>query len=286
MLELGRDSRRLVCELAVTMVCVWTGYFLTHTWKTLDAGQLLLLGGGAVLCVGGTDWAGTLRHSRRGGAATWCLGGVVAIGIVLAALADFGALFAAGVLSVVAVLRSGAVRSTPGVRCLLGLLFACAAVSMGLVVALPVSAQVGRIGLALGIYVGLVESARGNPPVARPTFGMLLGLMIALVLMVGAIGLARPHGLLGAALALWLAARLGIVGVRVLGRYTPGRVRSFSEQAQLGTGLMAGALLTMKIGSDGPNAAAELAWAVIAGAFSFVLMRAWPLMVGRGEGDE
>ncbi len=286
MVEFGRDTRQLVCELAVALPCVWAGYFFTHTWKSLDTGQLLLLCGAAALCVGGAARAVTLRQRRRGGVAIWFLGGVVALGPILAALADAGALFAAGMLLVVAILRSDAAWSTPGARCVLGLLFACTAASLGFVVALPVSAQVARLALALGIYVGLVETIIGDPPVTRPTFGLVLGLMIALVLAVGAFGLAHPHGLLGAALAVWLAARLGIVGARVPPRYTPDRARSFAEQAQLGTGLLAGALLTLTVEGSVPNAAAELAWAVAAGAFSFVLMRLWPLMASRREEEQ
>lgn len=282
MIELGRNARRLVCELAVSLPCVWTGYFLTHTWKTLDTEQLLLLGSGAALCVGGAALAGTLRHHRGNGAPMWCLAGLVALGILLTALANFRALFAAGPLLVVATLRSNEAWSAPGARCALGLLFACASISMGPVIALPVSGQVILLGLALAVYVGLAETTSGDPPVTRPTFGMLLGLIIALVLMMGAIGLARPHGLLGAALAAWLAARLGIVGARVLRQYTSRRVHSFAKQAQLGTGLMAGILLTLTIKGNGRSEVAELAWPVVAGVFSFLLMRVWPLLVKDG----
>ena len=284
MVEWSRSIRLLVCDLAIALVCVWTGYFATHTWKTADAAQVSLLCVGTALCVAGVEGVFLLRRGGGKFAAAWCSAGIAAIGTVLTALAVLRAAFAVGILLFVMLVRSRLAWRSAGARFLFGFWFALAAASVGFVAVFPVSVQTSWLILTLAIYVALTEAARGEPPVSRAGFGALLALMIAMVLVVGAVALGRPHGLLGAALALWLVLRLGVLGARVVGRHAPGRVASFVEQVQLGVGLMAGALLTLAIdGAAGLSASAELAWAIAAGAFSFLLMRLWPLVAGRGE---
>ena len=50
------DLRQLAANLAAALVCLWTGYFLCHTWQTLDTVELALLFVAVACCYGGASW--------------------------------------------------------------------------------------------------------------------------------------------------------------------------------------------------------------------------------------
>jgi hypothetical protein len=270
----------LLAKLSVLAVCTWTGYFLAHDWQTLDVLRLCLLLGGVVGCAVGSELMG---RQRLTGGAGLIAPALLLLGPAAMALADLRALVAAAVLISVAVLgRTTAGRTVAG-RVVLDLLGAAAAMSAGLVDFLPLTLSTGYAVFTLAAYVAATGLACGGPAaVPRGRLGLAVGIPVAIALMVGAVGMTRPFGLLSAAFGLWLALRLVLYGRRVLSGSSSARPADFAVLARFGTGLLAGALLTLSIDASAPppggpegRMSAELAWPVAAGAFSFLAMRIW-----------
>ena len=85
------DVRRVIGDVAVLVICVWTGYFLCNTWHTLNRLELVLLELGVAACYVALVWA--LARAGRGlpGAT---LGARLLCGLLLGGVATF-----AGVLT-------------------------------------------------------------------------------------------------------------------------------------------------------------------------------------------
>ncbi len=282
------EARRLACDLAVVLVGLWLGYFLTHTWQTLEFEKLLLAGLGS-----GVFYAG-LRWARQGAGHRPMSLAVMVAGAAAAAMADPRIPFALSLLLVSSLLRGRFNTARPAGRFISGMLFGGAAVCVGLVTALPLPPGVGAMALAFACYIGLAESLAGGRGASRATVGAVLALMLATVLLVASAGLRRPHGIIAAAFSVWLGLRLIWAGRSVLRATTVPAVRRFSELALLGSGLLAAALLAMRIEPADETvgevlggvsrSVGEAAWPVLVGLFSVLLIRVWPLVVRNAQG--
>ena len=92
----------------------------------------------------------------------------------------------------------------------------------------------------------------------------------------------------------WLAVRLWWSGRIVLRETSAAHVRLFAENALLGSGLLAAALLAAHIEPSEPTVGevvsgisrslGEAAWPVLCGLFSVVLARMWPYVVNSERG--
>jgi len=272
------DLRQLIGDVAAALVCVWTGYFLCHTWQTLDTTELALLAVGVSGCYAATFWA--VADERRR-----VIGALLAVAALAAAgLGDVRATAGAGLLACLALLRATGAERMPEARFLFGCLFAGAAVCTGQLEGFPVSGLAGLCTVGLMCYVGLVWFIRGRRPIEKGTFAIALALMIALVLLVAGLGVGRPFGLLAAAFSVYLAVYLGWYGRQVLRRFDLGRVGLFAETVLPGAGLFAGALLALHV-PKGDKVTAELAWPVISATFAVVMMRVWPFLRRQMSGD-
>ncbi len=274
----GLDLRQLIGDVAAALICVWTGYFLCHTWQTLDTTELALLAVGVSGCYAATFCAAA-DERRRVIAALLAVAALAAAG-----LGDVRATAGAGLLACLALLRATGAERMPEARFLFGSLFAGAAVCTGQLEGFPVSGLAGLCTVGLMCYVGLVWFIRGSRPIEKGAFAIALALMIALVLLVAGLGMGRPFGLLAAAFSVYLAVYLGWYGRQVLRRFDLGRVRLFAETVLPGAGLFAGALLALHV-PKGDKATAELAWPVISATFAVVMMRVWPLLRRQMSGD-
>jgi len=270
------DSREVLAEMAAIAICLWTGYFLCHTWRTLSWPELALAGGGAVACSLGAHWLGAASGRTKPGAVLALAGlGAVAFGNVRA-------LWGAVPLGLL-VLSRGILPGTLAPRFVTGWLVAAAAALTGLVMGSAVSLTGVSYGVALAGYVGLAGSIAGPRPVSKGTFAIILAALLAAVLLVAGFGLTRPFGLLAAAFSLWLAVYLGWYGRQALKTCDRVRLRLFAQHALLGAGFFAGSLLTLEVRSGRP-AMAELAWPVALGGFSVVMIRVWPYLGKRVRG--
>jgi hypothetical protein len=274
------DMRRLICDLAVVLVGLWLGYFLTHNWRTMHVQRLVFIALGAVVCYAGIGLA-LLGAGRRPVAL-----GVALAGAVAAGLGNERVPFALAILAVAALLRETVGRGRPAVRFVFGLLFAAAATCVGLVVTLPVSGQAGQICFAFACYIGLAEALMGGRDVPKNTFSTVFALMLATMLTVGALAMGRPYGVVSAAFVVWLGLRLIWSGRVVLRDMNAGHVRLYAESALLSCGFLAAALLASNIGPSeqtvgevlsGVNRSlGEAAWPILCGVFSILIVRAWP----------
>ena len=267
------ETRQLIGDLAAAAVCLWAGYFFCHKWQTLDEAELALLGAAVI-----GSYAGAAGIT--GGGRKW-VAGVAALAVALAAAGRVNPLL---LCSVAALFGLGLLRrrcdGTQASRFVLGLLLAGAALVAGVCTSSQIPAEALWYGSALAGYVGLAESLRGTRPVAKGTFAMTLGALMAAVLGTAAFGLARPFGLLAAAFSVWLGVYLGWYGRLVLKQCNVARLRLFGDYALAGTGLFAGALLALQI-PEGQRSVGELAWPVMSGAFAVVVIRVWPYLLKR-----
>lgn len=267
------EIRQFIGDLAAAAVCLWAGYFFCHTWQTLDEVELALLGVAVLGSYAGAAAIGAGGWNRAGAVAALAVAVAAAAYVNPLVLCSVAALFGLGLLR----RRSDGTQAS---RFVLGLLLAGAALVAGVCASRQIPAAALWCGLALAGYVGLAESLRGTRPVAKGTFAMTLGALMAAVLGTAAFGFARPFGLLAAAFSVWLGVYLGWYGRLVLKQCTVARLRLFGDYALAGTGLFAGALLALQI-PQGRRSVGELAWPVMAGAFAVVVIRVWPYMVKR-----
>jgi len=271
------DCRGLVGDVAAALICVWTGYFLCHTWQTLDAAELALLAVGLSVCYAATFWAAADERHRVIAAL------LAVVALVAAGLGDVRATAGAGLLACLALLRTTGAERMPAVRFVFGCLFAGVAVCTGQLKGFPPSGLAGLCTLGLMCYVGLAWFTRGAGPVEKGTFATALALMIGLVLLAAGLGQGRAFGLLAAAFSVYLAVYLGWYGRQVLRRFDAAGVRLFGETVLPGVGLFAGTLLALHV-PRGEKATAELAWPVLSATFAVVIMRAWPFLRRRLSG--
>jgi hypothetical protein len=290
------EPRGLVAELAAVLVCAWTGYFLGRGWADAEPGAALLVCSGAVVAA-----AGAMRVARDAAAPNAPTAAVrsprvglvaVAVGSVAVTLATpYGAgVLPAGAL-VLAVLcehcgRGGAVAR----RFAFGALAGAGAVGVGLTAAGAWEPAALGSAAALAGYVGFACAAR-TPGISRQTFLALTFLMIATAIVIGAVGFLYPaYWMLSALFAAWAALRLGLIAREVAAGFERYKVQRFAEEALLGAGLVAGALLVLKVGASAragdPKVLSEMTWPVLAGAFSLLMMRAWPFLWRRRETSE
>lgn len=263
------EIRQFIGDIAAAAVCCWTGYFLCHTWQTLDEADLVLLGvavigsyGGALgVAAGGRNRVAGVAAAVLAAAAAWYAGPLAWYGVAL--------LFGLGLA------RAGLER-TLGSRLLFGLLLAAAALFVGLS-GRPVAGVNVAFGSALAGYVAIAGALRGPRPVERGALAIMLAAMLVVVLVAAGAGLAMPFGLLASAFAVWLAVYLVAYGRHALKECNVLRLGLLGENALAGAGLFAGALLALHI-PRGERSVGEMAWPVLAGAFSFVLLRAWPYL--------
>ncbi|MFO7899747.1 MAG: hypothetical protein R6V58_11895 [Planctomycetota bacterium] len=265
--------RALVIELVAAAVAAWAGYFLAHSWQTLDEFELGLVLGGVLFGFGGARLARLrVRRARFGWAAA-------AVGLAALLAVDTRS-FGAGLL----VVAAGFVRPPAGPvpRLALGLLLGAGAGCAGLV-----SGRIPGPGAAVSVaaltaYVGLACAVRSSRPVGRGGLAVVLAGLVAGLIATAVLGAFRPMGLFVVVFAVWLLIYVAYFGVHALRRTTAERLELLGEHLLAGAGLFAAALLGLAIPEDGT---AELAWPVLAGVFSMVVLRSWPT-VRRGTTQE
>lgn len=276
MLDRSRiDIRQLLPSSAAVVICVWTGYFLCHTWQTLDKIELVSVVVGVLCCYVGMALV-------IGGTATERAGPILAmLGLVLAWWARPVAAIGAGLIPFFVFVEGRTSRSNVGTRFLFGAVIAAAAAFAGLTTAWPISRAAGLSAAGLACYVGLAQALRGPRPLPKATFTAVFVLLVAAFLALAGVGLGSEQGYVAAVLLAYLAIRLGVEGAWVLKDCTSEKLRSFGYTALACAGLFAGALLVLQIG-EGERTKAELAWPVVLFALSIVLLRLKPYMVRTG----
>jgi hypothetical protein len=277
------ELRDAVAELAALLVCAWTGYFLVRGWADADWTAVVLVCVGTIVAAGGAlrlahdaEAGGRSARSRVGVLAA--LAGMAAVG--MAGVIGWGLPTGGQVLSIW--LGHRLTRGNAMYQFTFGGMAALCAVVAGANAAGEWPAWAGKGALVIACYVGLAHVAQAHA-LRRQAFLAVVCLLIALALLIGATSFLFPeYWMLSVLFAAWVALRLGLIARKVLGTYEPRYVRRFGQEALLGTGLVAGALLVLKVASSDvagdPKAVSELAWPVIAGAFSLAAMRVWPFL--------
>jgi len=275
----GVDIRQLLPSSAAVAICVWTGYFLCHTWQTLNYVELASVIVGVLCCYVGMTFVIVGRSTERAGPI------LATLGLVLAWMARPAAAIGAGLIPFFVFVEGRTSRTNAGTRFLFGALAAAAAAFAGLATKWPISRAAGLSAAALACYVGLAQAMRGSRPLPKATFTAVFALMVAAFLALAGVGLGSEHGYVAAVLLAYLAIRLGVEGALAVKDCTSEKVRSFACTALACAGLFAGALLVLQIGA-GKRSKAELAWPVVLFALSIILLRLKPYMVRAGASPE
>ncbi len=261
----GRWIRDTILGGCVALACAFAGYFLTHRWQTMSELMLGLLLGGVLFVYAGARFARVeLPRARLG----W-----IAVALGLAALFFVDPRSAgAGIL----VLASGLAgpAASPIVRLVLAFVLASAAGWAGLCAGemVPLSHEIISV-FALAGYVGAASSLRGGPPVGRGLLTAIITVIAAGLVAMVVLGLYRPMAFVVGLFGIWLLVYITLFGVKALKKPNAVRIILFSDHALGGIGLLAAALLAFPLWKE---QTAELAWPVIAGLFSMLVLRLWP----------
>ncbi len=261
----GRWIRETILGVCVALVCVFTGYFLAHNWQTSDELALGLLLGGVLFIYAGARFARVeLPWARLG----WI---AVVLGLAALFFADPRSA-GAGILVLAAGLAGPTV--SPGVRLVQGLVLASAAGWAGLLAGetVPLTHEIITV-FAIAGYVGLANSLRGGRSVGRGYLTAVIVVIAAGLVAMVVFGVLRPMAFIVGIFGVWLLVYIVLFGVKALQQPKVVRVALFADHALGGIGLLAAALLAFPLWRE---QTAELAWPVIAGLFSMLVLRAWP----------
>ncbi len=270
------DPRDLFQDALTAAICLWAGYFLSHSWGALQQAELALIAGGALVSLAGAYLALT-DEGRRPLGAMLLLGGLVAAG--LGSVRGLGAVALFLVVGAARIVR--APRSLLA-RFALGWCFAGLALAAGLLAAEAISLLMVLSAALIACHVALVDVLRSREPVARGVFIAVVAGMLVILLLVGTDGLKADHSLVVLVLCAWPAVRALFHGSAVLRRYGADSIRSFAGLAVADTALLAAALLTARVG-EGQRALSDLSPPLVLAAAAIVLTRIGPALLRRKE---